>query len=492
MKKLVDNLRLLLLIGLIVGLVAPTLVLAAESYTQYEYWNTADDAAVTINGSIRIGQTFTTGSTIPHTITQVRLKLFRVLSPGILTVYIYETSGGQPTGLPIGEGTISGDALTTDTGGTWYSVTLDEEVTLETGTQYAVVSAALSGNATNYVSWRYDNANGYADGYEVSSTDGGISWTTVGANDMMFEIWGNPVMKVLGVKVFSNFLESGDQLFVFPYKVLIGEDYITDNPQDYFHMQLLVGSTVEAQGKLPAWGYKPGSIYLDADEALPWATNQTKIKLTGTTGSVFDGDTTEYILIGEDWVGDDPTQLEDWVITLAKALEKFYDVTLVVAGEPRGMYLIGSVQDMIFGRRAQLNEDGTSIFVVGIPGLVSTLPELFEGIIVIPEEGLTPPVPTYQDTLTGNLGQRATAAFVDIGNLLGVSGLFLSGVFWFWIVIIGIAVLGVGTGHMGIGLITALPLVFAGAFMGIIPLVWILLPTFLFAAYVFAKWFKVI
>ena len=460
---------LLVAIILLVGLTVP-LVVGAVGYTQYEYWNTADDADVDIYAPNQYGQTFTTNATAPHTVAQVRLKLFRVGAPGTLTVYIFETDGGHPTGLPIGEGTISGDSLTTGTSGTWYVVTLDEEVSLGAATQYATVCAVKGGTATDYVAWRYDNGNGYADGTEESSTNGGVSWSTTGANDMMFEIWGNPGIKVVDAKVFSNFVEDGDQLFVFTYQVMVSEDYIAKTPQDYFHMQLLEGETVVAQAKLPAWGYKPGSIYLSADEALPWGVTTDKIKITGIVGSDFNGTSSDYTLVASDWVGQDLEQLDDWVVAAASHMEFFYGTSLVNSQE--GEYM--------------LNEVGGTVFITGIPGLAEVRPHLFGEV----PAGDMPPGKThttdYQDTLIGNFGARATAAFADIGDLVGVSGGFIGGVFWGFIMVAAVSLLGLATGNTSIALISAIPFLFIGNYLGIIPLVYTLIPTFLIATYVVA------
>ena len=470
-------LRRFFLLGILVVLILSIVPsVYATSYTLYEYFNTGDDASALTWAQNQTGQTFTTNTTLLHTITQVRVKIYRSGAPGDLTAYIYATdSSSNPTGLPLGEGTISGDSLTTTTTGDWYSIILDEAITPAVNTKYALVLSAPFGTSdTVCVGWRYDNASGYGGGgAEEYSLDGGITWSTIAANDMLFEIWGEPALTVLGTKVFSNFLETGDQLFVFPYKVLAGSPYTMDSPQNYFNMQLCTNTTIVAQNKLPAWGYKPGSIYLRASQAIPLGGALTNIKFIGITGSTFAGTSTTYTLVSSDWAGGDKELIDAWVIATASAMEDYYVVTLL---EPHSGKFV-------------LNEAGSEIFYTGVPGLATVRPDLFS--IVPPGTEMpakkTHPT-TYQDTLIGNFGAKAIAAFDDIGNLLGVEGTFVSLAFWLWVTMMAMMVLGAATGHPIVGLACALPVLFIGVKMGIIEIVYVALPGFLLGVWLIMKW----
>ena len=475
-KKLVPNLSLLLIVGLLFGIVVPLTTFQptyAQSDTLYENFITDDDAVINITGNNWFGQTFTTNTTIPHTITQIKAKIYRVGSPGTLTANIYQVSGGVPTGQEIGTGDISGDALTTDTAGAWYSITLDEEIALQTGTIYAVVLEARNGTSEDYVLWRYDNADGYADGTEVTSTNGGSTWSAVGANDMMFEIWGNPAINILDAKVFESFLEDDDQLFVFSYQVFPPTEYDDKLPQNYFNTQLLTDSTLKAQGKLPAWGYKPGSIYLSASSAVPWGTNTTSIKIAGIAGTDFAGNIGQYTFTGSDWEGEDLDLLDDWVITNALAMGTWYDVDFITASQ---------------GGENLLTYEGGVVFMVGIPGLVTVRDNLFTitPTTELPEKKTH--TDSYAEGLLGGWGSGWTRAVDDIGTLIGVSGDFVGGSIWGYVVILGISVIGVGTGSPVIGLVCAgLPLLFMGGLLGTIPLVYILLPVFILGTWAILK-----
>jgi hypothetical protein len=159
----------------------------------YEYYNTDDDSASTVYGVYWRAQTFTVGS-VQHTVTSVKLKLFRGGSPGTVTVSIKATNGnGHPTGSDLTSGTTNGNTLPTDPRYEWREITLTE-YTLSANTKYAIVVRAPSGNISNYLRWRADSSDPtYTGGNFESSSDSGSSWTAYTGYDMMFEVWGSPV-----------------------------------------------------------------------------------------------------------------------------------------------------------------------------------------------------------------------------------------------------------------------------------------------------------
>jgi hypothetical protein len=169
-----------------------TIPVLAQPPQMYEYYNTGDDNAVYIFGAYWVAQTFT--PSVAHTITSVKLKLFRSGSPGTVTVSIRATSGGQPTGGDLCLGTTSGDTLITSAPGDWREITLGSGYGLSAGTTYAIVVRATSGNWGNHVWWRVDGSSPtYVGGMYLLSMDSGSSWTSGAAYDLMFEEWGNPM-----------------------------------------------------------------------------------------------------------------------------------------------------------------------------------------------------------------------------------------------------------------------------------------------------------
>ena len=158
--------------------------------TLYENYNEGDVAGSCIHGTDWRGQTFTPATA--HQITSVKLKLARVGLPGTLTVSIRATDGeGKPTGGDLCSGTIDGDTLTTDGAGEWREITFSPGYELTASTKYAIVSRTLTGDGSNYVSWRADSTSPtYTDGSNTASVNSGSTWILFTTTDMMFEEWG--------------------------------------------------------------------------------------------------------------------------------------------------------------------------------------------------------------------------------------------------------------------------------------------------------------
>lgn len=156
---------------------------------RYEYYDSGDDGDRDAYGVNWAGQAFT--PQIDQMIASVKLKLFRVGSPGTLTVSIRLCSGGKPMGGDLCVGTIDANTLTVDTNGDWYEITLGNGYDVDIGSQYAIVIRALNGDTDNKVSWRTDGSSPtYAYGTFVDSSDSGVDWNTYSGVDALFEVWG--------------------------------------------------------------------------------------------------------------------------------------------------------------------------------------------------------------------------------------------------------------------------------------------------------------
>jgi len=184
------NRRLLVTVSLLLSLVV-ALTAQTDVYAQsiFEYYNTGDNnASWEFSGSSWRGQTFTVGSE-PHTVTSVKLKLYRGPSttPETITVSLRATDGsGKPVGADLTSGTYDGNALLPSPLGTWveFSVT---EYTLLADMEYAICIRAEEDS----VYARLASPGAYAAGRYIASLDGGSTWSVEDA-DLMFEIWGNP------------------------------------------------------------------------------------------------------------------------------------------------------------------------------------------------------------------------------------------------------------------------------------------------------------
>jgi hypothetical protein len=122
----------------------------------------------------------------------VRLKLYRVDSPGTLTVNIRATDeSGHPTGEDLCSGTTDGDTLTTNVSGEWREITLGAGYLLVADTKYAIVIRVLGGDENNQILWLLDYSSPtYVGGCLESSVDSGDNWESQLDSVCMFEEWG--------------------------------------------------------------------------------------------------------------------------------------------------------------------------------------------------------------------------------------------------------------------------------------------------------------
>lgn len=162
---------------------------ACESAILYENLTTGNDTNALIGGATEWrGMGFTSSST--HTICYVKAYIYRVGSPGNITMYLYENANGKPTGNALTSGITDGDTLG-DSTCEWRQFDLDTPTEITAETQYSAVLSATSGTwPTAGVRWCADESSPpYAGGTEVMTSDGGSTWST-DPKDMLFEEWG--------------------------------------------------------------------------------------------------------------------------------------------------------------------------------------------------------------------------------------------------------------------------------------------------------------
>lgn len=160
--------------------------------TRFEYYNTNDDGyqGIPADPDQMIGQTFTT--TADYYITKVYLKVYRIGSPGNLTVSIRETSEGKPLSDDLTSRTVNANTyLGTTAEWKWFSFAAP--ALLEDATMYAIVFRIFEYKAgEHYVNWRRDGSDPtYAGGTGLDSTTGGSTWVIKDVLDHMFETWGS-------------------------------------------------------------------------------------------------------------------------------------------------------------------------------------------------------------------------------------------------------------------------------------------------------------
>jgi len=176
---------------LVVAIAVP--LLADPGSVKYEYYDTNADTVGVFSGAAWGGQSFT--PSVDHTITSVRLLIYRDGSPGDVTVSIRATDGsGHPTGNDLCVGTTDGDTLTTNDAGEWREITLGAGYDLSASVKYAIVLGVES--LSDSVHWLEDETAGeYPGGCVQDSINSGVDWDffTYPNCDYMFEEWGEPM-----------------------------------------------------------------------------------------------------------------------------------------------------------------------------------------------------------------------------------------------------------------------------------------------------------
>jgi len=164
-----------------------------SSLSLFEYYNTGDNDVNSVVDPKWEAQTFT--PQIAHRITKVRIKIYRLGLPGIVSVGIRATDAeGKPTGMDLASGTIDGNTFTEDSLGAWYDIGLGSGTILSSGVKYAIV---LGNSASGWARWKVNTNSDYGGGTSSTSFDSGNTWVFCdggggvgGAYDTLFEEWG--------------------------------------------------------------------------------------------------------------------------------------------------------------------------------------------------------------------------------------------------------------------------------------------------------------
>ncbi len=148
---------------------------------------TGQDATNAVNGADWEGQTFTT----TEAYTAIGAAILGSVNnagddPGDMTLELYATLAGVPTGSAIATGTIDGDGVPQIANFAWLRVDFDSSVALDDATLYALV--AHNPGAVDYF-WRRDLGGGLADGNAVTSANSGTDWASSAPADFLFAVY---------------------------------------------------------------------------------------------------------------------------------------------------------------------------------------------------------------------------------------------------------------------------------------------------------------
>lgn len=160
----------------------------------YERFLCSEDGEYDIFGANWEAQTFTLGSVAynqAHVLTSVWLYINRWNNPGNFTVGIRAIAAGVPVFPDLDSVTINATVELPATP-IWYEFVFTGGITLNAGTQYAIVCRAPAGTAPHRVEWWYNVTplNLYPGGARCYSSTAGAAWTCGGNADFLFEEWG--------------------------------------------------------------------------------------------------------------------------------------------------------------------------------------------------------------------------------------------------------------------------------------------------------------
>jgi hypothetical protein len=376
--------------------------------------------------------------------------------PGTVNIGLFHASGGEPTGNALVSTTFNGDAISDS----YQNYTLDvTESGMQGGLEYAIVMAAPSGTAADYIMWGIDAGGGLADAVYGTSSDGGLTWDADSPKDALFAIWGNPSIQVYEAKVFTGYLDDDDWLIVADVNNVYLPYYPYSDPQTQFQLQLILadGVTVKSSKPFTAWQRQPLSLYLNsaAAGALDWGgAYKIRVQLLSDSDIY-----TEYALTDSDWQAGSLLYLDGYVRNLAGAYGTYYSTLNGSAVT----YIESSASNSV------LNADGGVMFLRGIPLLSTVRPNLFKytssTMPTNPNEISTRAADT-RVVMSDRVGPQIYGMLEGFGDAVGLDPVeFASALCWGLLILCGLLC---GVGQFAGGIIAGLGFLGAGIVFGAI------------------------
>jgi len=159
----------------------------------YDYYHAGDNTHEYVWTIYWRAQSFTASAA--YKIKSVKLKLFRVGSPGMIYVKIRATSGGLPVHPDLCVGETNGNTLPISSGAAeWREIFLGAGSDLASGLMYATVMNVPGGSGSVYICWRGTNWEGYPPGTNLRSNNNDASWYKNYDKEELFETWGEEIV----------------------------------------------------------------------------------------------------------------------------------------------------------------------------------------------------------------------------------------------------------------------------------------------------------
>ena len=125
----------------------------------------------------------------------VKIKVFRVGSPGTVTIGMWaaldSVTPGHfiPTGSVLASNTFNGNTITTDTAGEWIEIVFSSTATIVASSDFGILMNAPSSNASNYMEWKSDDGNQSHPFAIYVSSNGGASYSRLQNWGSMYEVY---------------------------------------------------------------------------------------------------------------------------------------------------------------------------------------------------------------------------------------------------------------------------------------------------------------
>ena len=268
------------------------------------------------------------------------------------------------------------------------------------------------------------------------------------------------------VRVFQNVQVTGDVMAVIEYEVNYAVSP-TLSPTQTFLVSFNDGVDAAFTRPLDYYGHFFSVIYLASYPAgFVWGSNST-IQVAGNPTyftSLVEGTNQRTLVISSgNWITgthtDSPGYLQTWLLSLANAISPATLLTTLNLLTPLG----------------------SQMYLVEIPTLVSICPALFTNAATYPSANLTAGNPLEQTSLLTNSGARLSGALNDLGTFLHIPGLLVGG---FGLALMYFVLAGrilIATGSVPGAIVLGIPFIFAGNLIGILPLSYTFIATFMVA-----------
>lgn len=157
----------------------------AGTLDQQQATTNTDQGVGSANGNLYCAQSVTVG--LAGTIDHLELQLYKVGSPGNLSVEIWTESSGVP-GSKVSDTTTFDPSSLGASPGAFVEISITNGGTYAVSDKFCIVCIGNAVDASNYVGWRLVTPSGYAGG-QGAIDNNGAGWTPLATVDFGFKTY---------------------------------------------------------------------------------------------------------------------------------------------------------------------------------------------------------------------------------------------------------------------------------------------------------------